>query len=373
MNSNYNVKSFCPSLNKKLLIVGPLPPPIGGSSVTIKSIIEELEKYSTISVDLINTSPPSYQLKKIMNINLEKIRRMSHIIIQYIKKIGYCDAVLILANNFFITTIVIILLKIAKLFNRPMYIKPVGGDLDLYLLKKNKILKAYLLWVLRTADGLFLQTHHLKLFLMKLGCKNCHYIPGVRKLKHINIEKKGQSKSLRLIFLAHIMKEKGALDLLKALQILSKSNDINVSCDFYGPIYNDIENKFYDEVAITPNAQYCGIAEAGTGTILISNYDVMVLPTYFICEGHPGVIIEAMHAGVPVISTLHRAIPELITDGKNGFLVPVRDSYSLSKAIREIALDYQLRKHMGEENFHRGLNFSSNIIVNKLIKIIFSY
>lgn len=54
-------------------------------------------------------------------------------------------------------------------------------------------------------------------------------------------------------------------------------------------------------------------------------------------EGIPVALIEAMASGLPVISTQHSGIPELIEDGKSGFLVPERDARSLANIIQAIA------------------------------------
>jgi len=78
-----------------------------------------------------------------------------------------------------------------------------------------------------------------------------------------------------------------------------------------------------------------------------------------------------MQAGVPVISTRHRAIPELITDGENGLLVPVQDSRALAEAIKRIALDFSLRERMGQANFHRGQEFRPDVVVPQMLDIIF--
>ncbi|MDC0505936.1 glycosyltransferase, partial [Amylibacter sp.] len=53
----------------------------------------------------------------------------------------------------------------------------------------------------------------------------------------------------------------------------------------------------------------------------MSGYDFLVLPTTWHGEGYPGVIIEAFSIGLPVIATNFRAIPDLVKDNYNGFLV----------------------------------------------------
>jgi glycosyltransferase involved in cell wall biosynthesis len=78
-----------------------------------------------------------------------------------------------------------------------------------------------------------------------------------------------------------------------------------------------------------------------------------------------------MMAGVPVISTRHGSIPDLIAHGENGLLVPVRDSRALAEAITQIALDHNQRKRMGEANFARGHEFRTDVVVPKMLGIMF--
>jgi len=61
------------------------------------------------------------------------------------------------------------------------------------------------------------------------------------------------------------------------------------------------------------------------------DYDVLVLPTIF--EGFGLVILEALACGLPVITTPHSIGPEIIKDGQNGFIVPIRDENAVAKAI----------------------------------------
>ncbi|MBL1603589.1 glycosyltransferase, partial [Klebsiella pneumoniae] len=53
-------------------------------------------------------------------------------------------------------------------------------------------------------------------------------------------------------------------------------------------------------------------------------------------EGIPVALMEAMASGLPVISTYHSGIPELIDDHKNGYLCPERNSEAIAKILYEI-------------------------------------
>ncbi len=59
-------------------------------------------------------------------------------------------------------------------------------------------------------------------------------------------------------------------------------------------------------------------------------------------EGIPNALKEAMAAGLPVVSTYHSGIPELVKDGKNGFLVPEKDEEALAGKLRFIIENPQI-------------------------------
>jgi glycosyltransferase involved in cell wall biosynthesis len=355
---------------KKILIVGPLPPPIGGSPLTAKAMIDELARYQSIQVEVINTSPLRDVRKDMTGFKFEKVRRMIYILTRYFRKLHTWDVILVFANDLFAFILVPILLSAARIFHKPFYIKPVGSGLDLYLAGQNKLLRKYFLNVLRSADGILAQTQLLQSALIKMGCTNAYYLPGCRTRLPIIQSKNGKSDEVHLIFLGHITRNKGPLVLLESLQILAQQCDVKVSCDFYGPIHEDVQADFLRQMDVTHNAHYRGMAEAGSGTQLISEYDALILPTYYDTEGHPGVIIEAMHAGIPVITTQVRTLPELINHGENGFLVPLQDSQALAEAIKQIAVDRPLRERMGKANYRKGNEFCSDVVVAKMLKIM---
>jgi glycosyltransferase involved in cell wall biosynthesis len=56
-------------------------------------------------------------------------------------------------------------------------------------------------------------------------------------------------------------------------------------------------------------------------------------------DGIPNVLVEAMAAGIPVVSTTVSGIPELVRDGDNGLLVPPEDPAALADAIASLVSD----------------------------------
>ena len=73
--------------------------------------------------------------------------------------------------------------------------------------------------------------------------------------------------------------------------------------------------------------------------------DMLVLPSF--AEGVPVVLMEAMAAGLPVVTTRIAGIGELVDDGESGFLVPPGDAIAMGDRISMLLEDNQLRSRMG--------------------------
>lgn len=87
-------------------------------------------------------------------------------------------------------------------------------------------------------------------------------------------------------------------------------------------------------------------------------------------DGLPNVILEALAMKIPVISTLVSAIPEIIEDGVNGFLVPSGNPNTLAEKIEELLSDKSLRERMGEKGRVRvSEEFDISKNIEKLVRL----
>ncbi len=76
----------------------------------------------------------------------------------------------------------------------------------------------------------------------------------------------------------------------------------------------------------------------------MGRHDVFVFPSLF--EGFGLVILEAMAQGLPVIATPHTAAPDLIQDGQDGFIVPIRSAEAIAEKLDLLAGDSALLSAM---------------------------
>lgn len=88
-------------------------------------------------------------------------------------------------------------------------------------------------------------------------------------------------------------------------------------------------------------------------------------------EGTPVAVIEAQASGLPVVSTLHEGIPDVVINGETGFLVEEKDVDKMAEKMILLYQNRELAKRMGEKaKEHTKKNFSMDKHINKLNQLI---
>ena len=85
---------------------------------------------------------------------------------------------------------------------------------------------------------------------------------------------------------------------------------------------------------------------------VLANADIFIFPTYYRNEGHPWVIVEALAAGLPIISTDKGAIIESVINGYNGYIVKPKSPKQITKKIIKLINDKNLLSHMSSNSLN---------------------
>lgn len=101
------------------------------------------------------------------------------------------------------------------------------------------------------------------------------------------------------------------------------------------------------------NVKFIGIKKGMALVREIQNCGVLVLPSLPDVESFGMVLLEAMACKKPVIGTQSGGIPEIITNGVDGFIVPPKNSIALESAITKVLSDRTLSRKMGEEGYKK--------------------
>lgn len=164
----------------------------------------------------------------------------------------------------------------------------------------------------------------------------------VRKFAHGN---RTASPTLRVLFVGKLGRHKGLRYLLEAMKRLDSSR---VSLTLAGPSVGD--EAFLDYGAARAIGSVSDIAQ------LYHEHDVLVLPSLY--EGFGLVIVEAMAAGMPVVATSNTCAPDVMTDGREGFIVPAFDADVIAERLDRLAGDARKVRDMGAAAATRALDFS---------------
>jgi glycosyltransferase involved in cell wall biosynthesis len=101
---------------------------------------------------------------------------------------------------------------------------------------------------------------------------------------------------------------------------------------------------------------------------LLDQLDVLILPSWI--EGLPGVVLEAMAHGKPVIATPVGGTAELVVDGESGLLVPPRDPDALADAIRSLVSDPERARKLGAAGRRRAeREFSEQAMTSRVLEV----
>jgi colanic acid/amylovoran biosynthesis glycosyltransferase len=106
----------------------------------------------------------------------------------------------------------------------------------------------------------------------------------------------------------------------------------------------------------------------------MANADIFILPSYTSergdKEGTPMVLMEAQAMGLPVVSTFHAGIPEVVIDGEAGFLIKEKDVDALADRLEYLLAHPELRIEMGKKGrAHIEKNYDVKQEAKELVKL----
>jgi colanic acid/amylovoran biosynthesis glycosyltransferase len=100
------------------------------------------------------------------------------------------------------------------------------------------------------------------------------------------------------------------------------------------------------DLDLTPYLKFVGYQSQDAVCQYLLNSDIFVLSSF--SEGLPVALMEALAAGVPVITTAIAGIGELVENGVNGYLIPPGALEPLVQRLKQLLDDADLRQRMGQ-------------------------
>jgi len=338
----------------KFLIIGQLPPPHHGSNVMTEMFIQSL-KNSGHNITIVEKtfSRKIEEVGKASILKIFKIPLITSILMYHLvrHKHDLCFYFLsIKPPSIFVDAFFLFLIRMFRI-KYVLYLHGKGlVDLD------DKItgpLRSFVGKAISLSSGALVLGERLKgdvshlipderLFVLP------NAVPDLKSKKiEINHNRKGPVK---ILFLSNLIPSKGPLEFLKMARNINKL-DKSVHFFLAGP---NGSNHFFSEIKEFIQNEVLSDCVTLTGPIygenkdkLFMESDIFVFPTYYELEAFPLVNLEAMRAGLPVVSSNEGSIPEMVIDGVNGFIVDPKNIDMLTDRVLKLILDPELRIKMG--------------------------
>lgn len=258
-----------------------------------------------------------------------------------------------------------------KIFKKPYIVWCHGFDVY-FEWKFKKIISKI---VFSIANAVVAITEDMKRELQKIYKKEIFVIPN-----SVNLEKfKGHEKqelrkrynilgSEKIILFAGVVRPvKGVKYLVEAFSAINKKiPELKLFIIGEGSEIENLKN-----FAIEKNIEDKVIFKGKIDTRKVAEYmvlsDIFVLPS--LSEGFPLVVLEAMAAGLPIVCTNVRGLPEIVEDNKNGFLVEPENSNQISEKMLLLFDKKELCEKMQKNNLEKAKLYSLENTIKKIENI----
>jgi len=266
-------------------------------------------------------------------------------------------------------------LKISKRKDIPTLFFIHGWSEPLFkLFKKYKILTNWFLKNINRVDAIVVLASEFKQDLVDLGLdeKKIFVLTTMVKTSDFIPSKKYFNPPYRVLFCSRMIKEKGPYELLEAAKmIINKYSEIQFILVGKGNALYDLEKKS-KQLKIDKKIQLLGYVEEEEKVNIFKESHIFILPTYH-GEGFPTVVLEAMAAGMPIITTFNAGLKDAIISGKQGFLLESMPAnpQEIADKIDILLKDMNLLKEISKNNIQEAKEKYDIKIVTKNIGNIY--
>ena len=319
------------SRGTRVLLAGPLPPPIGGTTLLFERLVNAMEEREDIETTVVDTSGVRGK---------GPLAAAAFAVLQreLLNAVTECDVATLHVSTTALHIMGPVISSLAGRHRVPLVVRKFGGTdfLGFDWLRRRIIVKA-----LSAADLYLAETRMLVESARSAGIERVEWHPNSRQMPPLPHDVDvGHERCERFVFLGQVHRTKGIPELIEAAAMLEDGARVDV----FGTLGHDVEASAFEGAE---RVRFRGRVEPDQVHETLASYDALVLPSYHEGEGYPGVVLEAFGAGLPVVTTRWRALPELV-DETCGALVPPRDADALAVAMNGLAADERRYRKLRE-------------------------
>lgn len=346
-------------------MTGPLPPAVGGMA-SVLGALRDSSLSQQLDLHLFETgktTPENRPLWQGIATRLDLLQRWWKEMGRTPRPIAHihtCSGI-----TFFLDGL---LLLLAKARSAPGILHVHGARFDDFLDGLSFPLAYLTRWLARRADCVVVLSEDWRKRLVERLPGACIKVVANGVPSFASTCKSATNPTPRYLFLGNLCRRKGVHTLLQAAATSETPWRLDLAGGEEEPGFMAWTNKEIEHLGLSDRVKILGPVVGEAKNRLLREADGFVLPS--LAEGLPMALLEAMAARLPVVVTAVGAMPEVVHDDIEGFLIPTEDVTALRNALDRLASSAELRERMGKaasESCERGYGIER--MVDALIDI----
>jgi glycosyltransferase involved in cell wall biosynthesis len=341
---------------RKVVVVGPLPPPYHGVAVMTRTIVASLSALGALAAHLDTRDPrPIATIGRLDARNVLLGLRHAGKLHQILRADRHAEVLLPISQGTWGFLRDAVLILVTRLHRRRLVLHLHGGGLTEFYGQSSWPMR----WLLRAVfsqaaeawaltPGLRAQFHGL-LPPSRVKCV-ANVVDDTLLGERADTRPDLPRHGLRVLFLSNLLPDKGCFDVVAAVGLLdgkASGWEVRLAGQGEDAVADRLRRAIADLPPGVADVRVVGAVDDGTRASQYRWADVFLYPTRYPPEGQPLVLLEAMAAGLPIVTTGKGGIRDTVRHEVEGLLVPEGDIRGIGRALYRLASDVALRASLG--------------------------
>ncbi len=366
-----------------VLLVGPFPPPRGGVAAINELIYKNCNRQRCRIISLNSAEyKHKYRITSVTGfLNLFfQFKQICKFVMLVIQNKGCIIHIAVSSYYGFYKSSLFIL--IGAILKKKIIFHLHGGAFEKFYVDNNRLIRRYIRFIFNKSDLILtlaeywykIVTEIIQVAPAKVQILHNCYGVEFNQLPISNAEleiERGKESLVKILYVGALSQKKGVLDLIEICAEIKKQFTQFILYIAGGEKEPGILTKIRQAILyhdLTDQIQLVGEVANQKKLDYFLKSQLFVLPSYV--ENLPIALLEAMRAGMSIISTPVGAIPEIIKENENGFLIPAGDLHQFASKIIQLCNDKSIRDSMSQKNLRQALNyFDPETYIARLINI----
>lgn len=359
-----------------MLLIGPPPYRDGGARVTFDILLDYLGRFPHLAMEVFDlpVHHPLYDHGGLPGPLSHRRTLMS--VLRALMRTPRVDTVVLVGTSDFCFSYGLAFVLCAKLFRKSCVARMTGGRAVFLTKRLPAPIRAVCLFLFRAIDVFSVQTEVARNDVSDRLRAKTVVVRGLRPRGPVLPPVRRDRGRTSFAFVGRTASTESASETTeKGLEVLLDAfdrtrNDRSSPRSMEVHIYGRLPDSLAERARRTPGVFVHGYLPNDRLRAALQQHDVLAFPSRSGSEGHPGAIVEAFVAGLPVIASDLPGPSEIVEDGVNGLIVETGDEEAFAAAMTRLAGDHELRRRLADGARASASEFDQERVLPELVEVL---